>query len=328
MEKSKLPSKALFSKSDDELSTDSYNNSLESDNILQIKRLSNSTGSLDTPTLGSYKSKDSVQLMSFVDISEERNDEAFDSPGNLEERDNSERLENVSVASSANIFVTSGSNILLTSGSNVYATPKDTSSTLNRGSDESLEARQGLVDENFEKIKDENSLVKNRLSRHNSEPPDMYSSRNLSEFSSQSETDLVRQNSDSVFVVSRRPNIEVVFTPKKIEDESIETRETRSSHKDDSSSERSNDQSATIFQATPIVKNKFWNVYAAHTSTPSDLLRRNLANSEYILTPITSSDKSMSPITQSTTKMSKAMQVCMLPMLIFCFFDACTRMNV
>lgn len=62
---------------------------------------------------------------------------------------------------------------------------------------------------------------------------------------------------------------------------------------------------------SPIVRNRFRNVYAVHTSTPSSLLRRSLATNDYMLTPITNNDdRSMSPITQSATKMSKAMQVC------------------
>ncbi|XP_011707891.1 PREDICTED: rho GTPase-activating protein 19 isoform X2 [Wasmannia auropunctata] len=67
-----------------------------------------------------------------------------------------------------------------------------------------------------------------------------------------------------------------------------------------------------ILSTSPMVKNRFRNVYAVHTSTPSSLLRRSLATNDYLLTPITNNDRSMSPITQSATKMTKAMQETMM----------------
>lgn len=155
---------------------------------------------------------------------------------------------------------------------------------------------ESFNDENTEK----NSVLSGtlRLSRQSSEPPDMYSSQITSNKVDSSE--LTRQNSEPVFSMSRRKNIEVAYKP-------------RITGVDAKSSELTKSESCTENASSypsPMVKNRFWNVYTAHTSTPSNFLRRSLVANDYILTPITNNDKSMSPITQSATKMTKAMQVC------------------
>ena len=157
-----------------------------------------------------------------------------------------------------------------------------------------------------------NTSVSNdyRLSRHCSEPPNMYSSQ--TRLSEMDENELVRQSSDSAIPTSNRPNIEVVFTPRIPSIESQRSNSLKNSLKKKKNSAKS--PKATAANSTSPIKSILRNVFTAHTSTPSNFLRRSLATSEYVLTPITDTDNSMSPITQSATKMSKAMQVCMLCM--------------
>ena len=261
--------------------------------------MSNSTGNLDIPRLGSYTPKSSPRLVSFVN----NNDDVFESERNAADIIDKDELADDSVASNSHVFAYSVSNIFVTSSSNISATPeiRDSSGNLERENFGSV----GLRTDGF--------LTKERLARHNSEPPDMYSSRNVQKDGNKMDNNLTRQHSDSLFAVSRKPNIEIVYTPENARDEDDKTKVTRktsSSQSSDSMRESRNDlDPTTTIGMSPIVKNKFWNVHAAHTSTPSDLLRRNMANGDYVLTPITSSDSSMSPITQSTSKMSKAMQV-------------------
>ncbi|XP_066598607.1 uncharacterized protein RhoGAP54D [Prorops nasuta] len=139
-----------------------------------------------------------------------------------------------------------------------------------------------------------------RLTRQLSEPPDLYSSRSI--FVKTNETEIVRQNSDPIFSITKKPNIEVVFTPKK----SIKKPNVMKDFK------REAGIGPACSNTSPLMRNKFRNVHAAHTSTPSSILRRNLVTNDYVLTPVTNSDNSMSPITQSATKMTKAMQETMM----------------
>lgn len=209
-----------------------------------------------------------------------------------------------------------------TSSSNVYETPKSQNSLekLKRTTDGfSTKKRRELLKENFAKTESVENFTGERLSRHSSEPPNMFSSRNVLEsLSNKMANNLVRQSSDSLLnIFPKRPNIEVGFTPIKVTKDKGATpgiRGTSHLELNKTPNERKN-ETPRVVQASPVIKNKFWQVYAAHTSTPSDLLRRNLTNGDYMLTPVTNSDKSMSPITQSTTKMSKAMQVLALIIL-------------
>ncbi|KAJ8664737.1 hypothetical protein QAD02_006399 [Eretmocerus hayati] len=114
-----------------------------------------------------------------------------------------------------------------------------------------------------------------RLSRHQSEPPNMYSSQACD------------NRGDELLRLASDPTIR--------------------------SSEDELASSGEQLMLSPATKNKLRCLYAAHTSTPSNLLRKSLAlPNDYILTPISDDDKSMSPISQSATKMTKAMQETMM----------------
>ncbi|XP_043269190.1 uncharacterized protein RhoGAP54D isoform X2 [Venturia canescens] len=294
------------------------------ENILSaIKRISNSTGSLDTSILESYKSKCSVQLLSSESMSQEGENEAILKKKNegiaTEKGKNTPRSCSHVNSNTSNIFVTPNSkvsNSFVTPNSNVYETPKSQSAfeKLKRGTDSSMtKKRRELMKENFAETKTENEVTGDRLLRHKSEPPNMYSTRNVLSLSNQVDNNLMRRSSDSgIGLFSKMPNIEIVSTPTKVINDKEKIRELNRSGLSGTPNDKKNEVSCTIAQASPVIKNKFWQVYAAHTSTPSDLLRRNLANGDYMLTPLTNSDKSMSPITQSTTKMSRAMQETMM----------------
>lgn len=148
-----------------------------------------------------------------------------------------------------------------------------------------------------------------RLSRHCSEPPNMYSSQASLDDLSENEN-FVRQNSDPAIAISKRANMEALFTPKL----SISNIGQKYLTSDKDSRKSEGTSSGTGVKYASPMKSILRNMFTAHTSTPSNFLHRNLNSNEYILTPITDNDKSMSPITQSATKMSKAMQVCMLSM--------------
>ncbi|XP_024941735.1 uncharacterized protein LOC107268684 isoform X2 [Cephus cinctus] len=272
LEKSLLPSKTLFSKSDDELSIDN-SDTLESENLLQIKHMSNSTGSLDTPALASYKGKKKVMLMSFVNIGEEDEGQI---KGNKKE--SIQRLQKEEAIMSDDTSATTKSEEKIS--------PMDEKCTNNKSRSLHDISRSATV----------------TLSRNLSEPNDLYSQTAFNEID-EKEKELVRQISDTIYPVSRCSNIEVVFTPR---NSMPDLKSTRSPTKLDPS------LSSTSIHSPPMAKNKFWNLYNAHTSTPSNLLRRSLVTNDYLLTPIADHDKSMSPITQSTTKMSKAMQETMM----------------
>ncbi|XP_072750140.1 uncharacterized protein [Anoplolepis gracilipes] len=148
----------------------------------------------------------------------------------------------------------------------------------------------------------DNKLSDDKLTRQLDEPPDVCSTQNVNHCDNDSLTnndELVPHNSESI---TATPNVET--SPKKICTSNKKSSETNLNVE-------SRTENACNLQS-PIVKNRFRNVYAVHTSTPSSLLRRSMVTNDYILTPITNNDKSMSPITQSATKMTKAMQETMM----------------
>ncbi|XP_029678828.1 uncharacterized protein LOC115244943 [Formica exsecta] len=135
------------------------------------------------------------------------------------------------------------------------------------------------------------------------EPPDVCSTQDVNHCDNllTNDDELVPHNSESIPTFTVTPNVET--SPKKSFTSSIKLSETTLNV------EPRNENACNL--QSPIVKNRFRNVYAVHTSTPSSLLRSMVTN-DYILTPITNNDKSMSPITQSATKMTKAMQETMM----------------
>lgn len=240
---------------------------LEADNLLHVKHMSSSTGSLNTSNLGHFKSKKKVVLVNFVNISEERNDGKLE--GTTEENRPGRVREDLAVF------------------------------------DSETEMCAGKSQAKACSLQDLNMPLKVRFSRQLSEPGNC-SSETVSDDTSENE--LMRQNSDPVFPVTRRANIEVVFSPRI---SMPDLKSAKSPKKLEPSS-----SSLTSKISPEMAMTKFWNNYTAHTSTPAkNLLRKSLAAAaaanECLLTPIANNDKSMSPITQSTTKMSKAMQVCM-----------------
>ncbi|XP_063992154.1 uncharacterized protein LOC135170350 [Diachasmimorpha longicaudata] len=236
-----LPSKKLFSKSDDELSSDSF--TIDNDNLMHSKHMSSSTGSLDTST--SIKKTKKTKWKDFVRLREASDDDECVNTSK-------ERLES--------------------SGK----TTRSLTTISENGKAEGEDLEDGAVKED------------KQVRRYNSEPCDMHS--NLEVESQQSQVN----NSDPVISMLQRPKIELVFTPRTLE----------------SNSSVDKDHGC---HTSPVVKYKFWNCHSAHTSTPADILRRNLANGEACgVTPIKKNDKSMSPITKSTAKMPRSMQETMM----------------
>ncbi|KYQ55968.1 Rho GTPase-activating protein 19 [Trachymyrmex zeteki] len=138
-----------------------------------------------------------------------------------------------------------------------------------------------------------------KLTRPFSEPPNLYSTHN----NLMDNSEFVRRNSESVLTSIATSNVKSFPSKTCISNvKSSETTLNVESHVENA---------CTHNLQSPMVKNRFRNVYAVHTSTPSSLLR-SLATNDYILTPITNNDRSMSPITQSATKMTKAMQETMM----------------
>lgn len=257
LEKSLLQTKVLLSKSDDELSMENYDTN--NDSLLHTKHISNSTGSLNTPTLRSYKDKRKAILMKFVNINEEQIGQYHD--WNINKSDKGSYIDESINSKSSN-------------------------------------ANISLQDSNKE-LRGENNTAINtdRLSRQLSEPPDMYSSQSTLYETSQNE--LYRQSSEPTFSVSEATHTEMISITKYSEENKKAVEHSKmESHSDNA-----------CVHLSPVMKNRLWNVYVAHTSTPSNLLRKSLVTNDYMLTPITNNDKSMSPITQSATKMTKAMQV-------------------
>ncbi|KAG5318581.1 RHG19 protein, partial [Pseudoatta argentina] len=145
---------------------------------------------------------------------------------------------------------------------------------------------------------DSHSDTDKLLTRPLSEPPDLYSTHNLMDNSK-----FIRRNSESVLTSVATSNVKSF--PSKTCISNVKLSETTLNI------ESHAENACTHNLQSPMVKNRFRNVYAVHTSTPSSLLR-SLATNDYILTPITNNDRSMSPITQSATKMTKAMQETMM----------------
>ncbi|XP_011262958.1 uncharacterized protein LOC105255396 isoform X2 [Camponotus floridanus] len=152
---------------------------------------------------------------------------------------------------------------------------------------------------------DNNLSDTDKLTRQLDEPSNVCSTQDVNynnDNSLMNDDKLVPQNSESILALTATPNIK---TPsKKTCTSSIKSSET-------TLNVEPRIENACNLQS-PIVRNRFRNVYAVHTSTPSSLLRRSMVTNDYILTPITNNDKSMSPITQSATKMTKAMQETMM----------------
>lgn len=150
-----------------------------------------------------------------------------------------------------------------------------------------------------------------KLARQLSEPPDMYSTRNIVRYNGSATTTnnnnggLIRQNSEPTLSFVAKSDDARQVTP-------LSKTRTLSAAKasETASNLEQHTKNAARVHLSPITKNKFKNLYTVHTSTPSNLLRQSLVINDYISTPITNNDdKSMSPITQSATKMTKAMQV-------------------
>lgn len=259
LEKSLLQTKVLFSKSDDELSMENYDTN--NDNFLHTKHISNSTGSLNTSTLKSYKDKRKAVLMKFINIKEQMNDQYHNWPVHKSNK---------------------GSYV----DESINSKPSNTNIS--------------LQDFNSKEFEDNNTAINTiRTSRQLSEPPDMYSSQNTLYETSKSE--LFRQNSEPI-IAQKAIHGNMASITNYIEDNKKIMEHSKLESQIDSA----------CVHLSPVVKNRLWNVYVAHTSTPSNLLRKSLVTNDYILTPITNNDKSMSPITQSATKMTKAMQETMM----------------
>ncbi|XP_011172974.2 uncharacterized protein LOC105205321 isoform X2 [Solenopsis invicta] len=146
-----------------------------------------------------------------------------------------------------------------------------------------------------------------KLTRPLSEPPDleMYSTHSLTHCDNlTNDGKLMRRNSESIL-----PSVATL----NVQNSSLKTFTSNVKSSEAPLNVELHAENACTFNLqSPRVKNRFRNVYAVHTSTPSSLLRRSLATNDYILTPITNNDRSMSPITQSATKMTKAMQETMM----------------
>ncbi|XP_033340525.2 uncharacterized protein LOC117228697 [Megalopta genalis] len=268
VERSIIERKVLFSKSDDELSMDNCDMSNDS-SLLHTKHISNSTGSLNTPTLRNYKDKRKAMFIKFADIKEEKSDERYH---NWSLNNSVKKCERNSCANDS-----------------IFSNIGDETTSFH---EEQFKIDNSRCDSNTV-----TNIV--RLSRQLSEPPDMYSSQ--STLYETRENELVRQNSEPTLSISKTTNVDVISSKyfednkKPLEHSKIEL------HPDNAR-----------VHLSPIVKNRLWNIYGTHTSTPSNLLRKSLATNDYMLTPITNNDKSMSPITQSATKMTKAMQETMM----------------
>ncbi|XP_057340181.1 uncharacterized protein LOC130677435 [Microplitis mediator] len=275
--KSMLSTQKLLSKSDDELSTDSFI-SMESDNLIHSKCISNRTGCIITP-ISERKEKKGMRLLDFDD------NENDPSPCSKSATNDPQDLLN-ELKSSENI---------------------------NKKSDISIEKFDDLIETEKRHLID----ITNKVRRHSSEPKDIFSSQ----FDDGSASASISSKSDSILHVKISPRKEMLTTQGL-----LDNAETTTSHCKNINKMR--------HSASPKIKTKNWLGHsAAYTSTPSDLLRRNLPH-DYGLTPITNNDKSMSPITQSATKMTKAMQETMMtprsrkPVMILSGTNICNLSNV
>lgn len=254
LEESLLPTRALLSKSNDELSTENCDTT--NNDLLCVKHVSNSIDSLKDETLTNCKVKRKLCIQSKRNKSDKQD---------LPESDAKQCLGSMEL------------------GSNASLQEIDPITACNNGQCDS-----------------------GKLTRQHSEPSDMYSAHNTvidddNSLPMANDGELVRQNSEPTLALAATPDAQ--SSSLKACTVNVKPPETASSD------EPHAEDACTHDTQSPIVKNRFRTVYAVHTSTPSSLLRRNLATNDYILTPITNNDKSMSPITQSATKMTKAMQV-------------------
>jgi len=150
-------------------------------------------------------------------------------------------------------------------------------------------------------INEDSQSDTDKVIRPFSEPPDLYSTYNITHYDNlMNNGELVRRTSESTLTSVATSKIQ--NSPSKTCTSNVKSFETTLNV------ESHAENACTHNLPSPMIKNRFRNVYAVHTSTPSSLLR-SLATNDYILTPITNNDRSMSPITQSATKMTKAMQV-------------------
>ncbi|XP_077261685.1 uncharacterized protein LOC143897167 isoform X1 [Temnothorax americanus] len=252
LEDSFLPTRAVLSKSNDELSTencDTINNDL-----LHAKHTS-SIDSVKNETLTNYKAKKKLSIDDSINVKEELD-------GKDTQHDAKQDLSSIELSSST-----------------------------------SLQEINVIINE-------DSQSDTGKLTRPFSEPPNLYSIRNVTHCDNLT-NDGMRRNSESTLAsIATRNTVQV--SPSEtctLNAKSSETTLNVDSHAE---------SACTDNLQSPMVKNRFRNVYAVHTSTPSSLLRRSLATNDYILTPNTNNDRSMSPITQSATKMTKAMQETMM----------------
>ncbi|XP_024882957.1 uncharacterized protein LOC112461808 isoform X1 [Temnothorax curvispinosus] len=252
LEDSFLPTRAVLSKSNDELSTencDTINNDL-----LHAKHMS-SIDSIKNETLTNYKAKKKLSIDESINVKEELD-------GKDTQHDAKQDLGSIELSLST-----------------------------------SLQEINVIINE-------DSQSDTGKLTRPFSEPPNLYSTRNVTHCDNLT-NDGMRRNSESTLAsIATRNTVQV--SPSEtctLNAKSSETTLNVDSHAE---------SACTHNLQSPMVKNRFRNVYAVHTSTPSSLLRRSLATNDYILTPITNNDRSMSPITQSATKMTKAMQETMM----------------
>ncbi|XP_071641078.1 uncharacterized protein [Temnothorax longispinosus] len=252
LEDSFLPTRAVLSKSNDELSTencDTINNDL-----LHAKHMS-SIDSIKNETLTNYKAKKKLSIDESINVKEELD-------GKDTQHDAKQDLGSIELSLST-----------------------------------SLQEINVIINE-------DSQSDTGKLTRPFSEPPNLYSTRNVTHCDNLT-NDCMRRNSESTLAsIATRNTVQV--SPS--ETYTLNAKSSETTLNVDSHAE----SACTHNLQSPMVKNRFRNVYAVHTSTPSSLLRRSLATNDYILTPITNNDRSMSPITQSATKMTKAMQETMM----------------
>ncbi|XP_018392395.1 PREDICTED: uncharacterized protein LOC108771572 [Cyphomyrmex costatus] len=247
LEDSFLPTRAVLSKSNDELSTENCDTT--NNDLLRAKH-TNSIDSIKNETLTSCKAKKIILIDESADTKDELN------------------------------------------GKHTHDTKQDFDLV-------ELSLSSSLQEINVT-INEDSHFDTNKLTRPLSEPPDLYSTRNDN---SMDNNKFVRRNSESILTSIATANVKSFPSKTCISNvKSSETTLNVESHAENA---------CTHNLQSPMVKNRFRNVYAVHTSTPSSLLR-SLATNDYILTPITNNDRSMSPITQSATKMTKAMQETMM----------------
>ncbi|XP_071566449.1 uncharacterized protein [Temnothorax nylanderi] len=252
LEDSFLPTRAVLSKSNDELSTencDTINNDL-----LHAKHMS-SIDSIKNETLTNYKAKKKLSIGESINVKEELD-------GKDTQHDAKQGLGSIELSLST-----------------------------------SLQEINVIINE-------DSQSDTGKLTRPFSEPPNLYSTRNVTHCDNLM-NDGMRRNSESILAsIATRNTVQI--SPSETCTSNVKSSETTLNVESHAES------ACTHNLQSPMVKNRFRNVYAVHTSTPSSLLRRSLATNDYILTPITNNDRSMSPITQSATKMTKAMQETMM----------------